>query len=175
VANAFVYLGKTRQGDTMHKFGLEKSTGGNTAALNMLGAAREKILSLEPEWRVHAFKETKDLRPFLQPTSSLRVLVLFASDGDTSHAVSVYENWIFDSGLPKALPLCQEALNFCCGDGVMCIGIVRGYEFKSNHSTKRKRVDIDATSGESESSPTDKMPRIQEKEQETDVDPLWLL
>ena len=59
VANVFMYLGKTKQGSTMHSFGLDRCSAGNTAALNMLGAAREKIVSLEPNWRVHVFRETK--------------------------------------------------------------------------------------------------------------------
>jgi hypothetical protein len=171
-----MYLGKTRQGYIIHKFGLERSTGGNTAALNMLGAARDKIVLLEPDWRVHALKETKKLEQFLQPTSSMRTLVLSGSDGDTSHAVSIYDNWIFDSGLPMALPLCKEALNFCCGDGAVCVGIVRGYEFKANHSTKRKLEEIEATGSAVESDRTDQVFGLEEQEEQADdEDPLWLL
>ena len=43
------------------------------------------------------------------------------------HAVTVWHEMIFDSSFEKALPLNQEALNFCVGDSCTCIGIRKGY------------------------------------------------
>jgi hypothetical protein len=39
--------------------------------------------------------------------------VLFASDGNSSHAVTFHGGLIYDENEVVALPLCQEALDYC--------------------------------------------------------------
>ena len=39
--------------------------------------------------------------------------VLFASDGNSSHAVTIHGGLIYDANEVVALPLCREALDYC--------------------------------------------------------------
>ena len=44
----------------------------------------------------------------------LAIVSIKSRDGKEDHCVTLYGKWIFDSNFPKALPLCQEALDLCC-------------------------------------------------------------
>jgi len=47
--------------------------------------------------------------------------LLVDSDGGKSHAVSLWDGWIFDSNIGYAIPFLQESLDWCCsGDDVKC-------------------------------------------------------
>ena len=53
---------------------------------------------------------------------------LLSDDSKTDHAVAVTGNWIFDSNLEHALPLCKESLDLCCSDNNHknhCVGATR--------------------------------------------------
>jgi hypothetical protein len=39
---------------------------------------------------------------------------LRSSDGKEDHCVTLLGKWIFDSNFKRALPLCKEALDWCC-------------------------------------------------------------
>ena len=43
----------------------------------------------------------------------LVVTLLRGSDLSEDHCITVYGQWIFDSNLPKGLPLCKESLDLC--------------------------------------------------------------
>ena len=38
------------------------------------------------------------------------------SQGGVSHCITVWNSWIFDSNYQQALPICKEALDWCCGE-----------------------------------------------------------
>jgi hypothetical protein len=59
---------------------------------------------------------------------------LIGNDAKTDHAVAIAGNWIFDSNLEHALPLCKESLDLCCSDNNhknQCVGVSRVVMLKS--------------------------------------------
>jgi hypothetical protein len=67
-----------------------------------------------PRW-IQAKKKPPsfDWKELLQDTSTIFVGVLFASDGNCSHAVTIHGGFIYDANETIALPLCQDALDYC--------------------------------------------------------------
>ena len=68
------------------------------------------------------------------------VLSLLGDDGGTSHAVSIYNNMIFDSNMPFAMKYTQEALDFCCSTEekkVKCLGVNKGICFQLRKDKRR--------------------------------------
>ena len=66
--------------------------------------------------------------------------VLLGSDGHANHAVAIFNGWIFDSNENRAIPLCQEGLNYCvstANERVEFVCFNDGFFFREN-STKRK-------------------------------------
>ena len=63
------------------------------------------------------------LKPIQNP---LLVVLQSKEDGDKCHAVTILDEWIFDSSLAYALPLNQEALSFVCGDNHTCARVIWG-------------------------------------------------
>ena len=66
-----------------------------------------------PDWIVISqidkrFNWRTDLRE-----NELVLGVLFASDNSCSHAVTIHGNFIYDANEPVALPLTDEALDYC--------------------------------------------------------------
>ncbi len=47
------------------------------------------------------------------PTS----VILLAKDKGVQHAVSIVGNWVFDSSIKNAMPLCRDTLDWCCVSG----------------------------------------------------------
>ena len=50
--------------------------------------------------------------------------VIQDSEGSCQHAVTIYQNWVFDSNKEVALPLCQESLDYYMWevkDGEVCV------------------------------------------------------
>jgi hypothetical protein len=63
-------------------------------------------------------------------SKTLAVVVLKASDGSSTHAITVHDNAIFDSNEATSLMLCQENLDYLCSTATQtarCIGIMAGY------------------------------------------------
>ena len=75
----------------------------------------------------------------LVPSSDFRLVCLLGDDFDNTHAITIIDNWIFDSGLERALPLTQDSLNYCCGDNTVCLKDDKGYAFVQRDIAKRKR------------------------------------
>jgi len=44
------------------------------------------------------------------------LVTLASSDGAASHAITIIDNWIFDSNEKIALPLTKDALDYCTWD-----------------------------------------------------------
>ena len=63
--------------------------------------------------------------------------VLKGSDGSTNHAVTVVEDFIFDSNNTYAMPLTAESLDWCCsgdeGEEVQFVGVHFAYRFKKHN------------------------------------------
>ena len=65
-------------------------------------------------------------------TNSFALVVLSASDGSRSHAITVHDGYIFDGNEATALPLSIEALNYLCSTRerkASFTGVVAGYLF----------------------------------------------
>lgn len=176
MANAFTYLGNSTYASVIHEFGVEKSNNGTTMAIDMLGEARKKISSFGPRWHPKIIDRNKhQLELLLTNSNTMKTFVLMGDDRDSSHAVTIVDRWIFDSGLKVALPLCQEALDFACGDNTKCVGFVLGYEFiqsgRSRGRARKKRKLEESSPSSIEEPESDK----KKEEEEDDGDPLWLL
>lgn len=79
---------------------------------------------------------TYDLR------NSLAVVVLKASDGSTTHAITVHDNAMFDSNETTSLMLCQENLDYLCStvtQSAQFTGIMAGYIYQEQG--KRNRLE----------------------------------
>lgn len=65
----------------------------------------------------------------LEYPDSWPLLVLLGSmDGARGqHAISIYNNMIFDANAPFALQKCQESLDWAAGNATVCYTIVRCY------------------------------------------------
>ena len=50
---------------------------------------------------------------FANGDKDLVVTLLRGSDLSEDHCITIYGQWIFDSNLPKGLPLCRESLDLC--------------------------------------------------------------
>ena len=64
--------------------------------------------------------------------NQIALIVLMSSDGGASHAVTIANGWIFDSNESVALPLTQQALDYCTWDKTnrtTCVGFHSGYVF----------------------------------------------
>jgi hypothetical protein len=93
-----------------------------------------KLISSTPGWLLpHKIKHAATfdlLRANL--TGALAVVILKASDGTSSHAITVHDNVIFDSNEKTALPLCQANLNYLCSTQTRQAnyhGVMAGYLF----------------------------------------------
>ena len=75
--------------------------------------------------------------------------ILHSSDGGLSHAVTVVDNYIFDSTTYRAMVINKENLDWCCGTDyyeAQFVGVYKAYRFihasASSHILIRKREDI---------------------------------
>ena len=67
--------------------------------------------------------------------------VLLASDGSCGHAVTIHGGFIYDANETIALPLCDEALNYCTSTLLVKSNFVkfrRGYILKYEGTKKGK-------------------------------------
>ena len=66
--------------------------------------------------------------------------VLEGSDGQVNHAISIFNNWIFDSNERIAIPLCKEGLNYCVSTPDSKVDFVKfyhGFFFRENSKHQR--------------------------------------
>ena len=85
----------------------------NGAVVDSMKRVKEEARRVLPPWIVispinKAFDWKTDLRE-----NELVLGVLFASDNSCSHAVSIHGKFIYDANEPVALPLTDEALDYC--------------------------------------------------------------
>jgi hypothetical protein len=96
-------------------FGKRVLAGGSVDAIDKVvhfATSVDKVVL--PRW-IQAKKKPPsfDWKELLQDTSTIFVGVLFASDGNCSHAVTIHGGFIYDANETIALPLCQDALDYC--------------------------------------------------------------
>ena len=91
-------------------------------------------VGMVPAW----IKDTFNHRLHLH-ASDVFVGQMQAKDGSSTHAVSIFNNWIFDSNEKRAIPLCDEGLDVCCStdeDYSQFLFFERGILVKDNRKRK---------------------------------------
>ena len=74
--------------------------------------------------------------------SAINTVIVKDSDGSRSHAITIFNGWIFDSNEDHALPLCEASLNYittAIGRTSKFVNIEYGYEFSDYKGGKKKR------------------------------------
>ena len=85
----------------------------NGAVVDSMKRVKNKAREVLPPWIVISpINQTFDWKSDLRE-NELVLGVLFASDNSCSHAVSIHGNYIYDANEPVALPLTDEALDYC--------------------------------------------------------------
>jgi hypothetical protein len=138
LASALFSIGFHEEASIIDNFGEEILRGAVVDALeNVVNHAR----SILPSWIVirrlpHRFdwKAGLDARHLL-------LGVLSASDGSCCHAVCIHGGYVYDANETVALPLCDEALNYCTSTPLVkstFVGFRRGYIFCYEGQRKQK-------------------------------------
>jgi hypothetical protein len=102
----------------------------------LLQIMQTKFKFLQPKKLSPKVDLLKDKSPYLS------VVVLMSSDGGIQHAVTVIGDIVCDSNCEYAMPLCKEALDFCCStenQKLQYVRIYHGFRFEEqNHDTKNR-------------------------------------
>ncbi len=138
LASALYPIGFTKEAVEVDSFGEEIMKGAIVNALEkVLLHARTVLLS----WIViRSIKKRFDWRKELDEQQIL-VGVLHASDGSCCHDVTIHGGFIYDANETIALPLCDEALNYCTSTLLVKSDFVdfrRGYILKYKGTKKSK-------------------------------------
>ena len=141
LASALHPLGFEKEAEEIDFYGEEILKGAVVDALDRVMQYARKIL---PKWVVieripKSFNWPKDLLD----ERHLLVGVLLASDGNCSHAVSIHGGFVYDANELVALPLCQDALDYCTSTAEVkssFVGFRRGY-FLRYKGTKKPKLD----------------------------------
>ena len=62
----------------------------------------------QPAWKPRIFDFKKELEE-----TEIFVGVLLALDGNSNHAITIHGGFVYDANERVAIPLCQEALDYC--------------------------------------------------------------
>ena len=116
LASVLHILGFTEQAQLINQYGKTQLEGGSVHVLKKVGQFATLVL---PPWIQR--KELKKSKSFdwqrLKEKSmerSILVGVLTESDGNASHAIAIHGGFVYDANESFALPLCKEALDYCC-------------------------------------------------------------
>jgi hypothetical protein len=145
MASALYFRGKDEYAQKVFELGLEVTNNRVNRCSTIVEQIRNLMNTFGRFYIPHKIRRTIGLDEFLVSSRKFKLLVLMADDGDTSHAVTTYQEWIFDSGFNRALPLVQKSFDICCGQDCICVGIVRGVAFHGrpqdakNYKIKPKR------------------------------------
>ena len=140
LASALFSLGFREEASNIDDFGEEILRGAVVDALeNVVKHAR----SILPTWIViRRLPRQFDWRVDLD-ARNLLLGVLTASDGSCCHAVCIHGGFVYDANEVKALPLCEEALNYCTSTPLVkseFVGFRRGYIFRYE-GQRQQRID----------------------------------
>ena len=138
LASALFAIGFEKEAVAIDSFGEEILKGAVVDALeNVVKHARAVL----PRWiliqrlpQQFEWKEELDSRHLL-------LGVLSASDGSCCHAVTIHGGYVYDANEVIALPLCEEALNYCTSTALVKSEFVRfrrGYIFRYEGQRKEK-------------------------------------
>ena len=139
IASAFMYRSNPCYAKMIHDVGVSIVDFKQEGCNNLLNLVRETIASFGPKYQPKKIPKTIELSSLVKESPNLRLVVLKSSDGQSNHAVTLIDKWIFDSTLAVAIPLSIEGLHFCCGSGCECIGIAKGYDFGGSTSASLLR------------------------------------
>jgi len=115
LASALYAIGFDNAAKSINHFGESQLRGGTVDAIRKVGQFAETQL---PTWitrkvlkRPHMF-DWQLLQEQMKDTMVLAVLN--ESDGNGSHAVTIHSGFVYDANEVVAIPLCKEALDYCC-------------------------------------------------------------
>jgi len=109
-ASVLFYLGLERSAKQVDEFGIRELQGGSLFVLPKLMNAKSTLL---PKWMcVRKIKKTFQWKTDIKE-GEIFVGVLHPKDGNISHAVSIYKDYIFDANEEVAIKLCTEGLDYC--------------------------------------------------------------
>ncbi len=106
---------------------LKHLAGCNLGLVGDASAAIRKILAKENMELVKVFQHACSVVQInAEDTSWPIVLVLMTNDGCYgTHAITIWKGMIFDANLPYVLRWSQESLDWCSGNGSVCVGFSR--------------------------------------------------
>jgi hypothetical protein len=142
LASALHSLGFEKEAAEIDFFGEEILKGAVVDALDCVMLRARNIL---PKWIViERIPKCFDWQKHLLDERHILVGVLLASDGNCSHAVTIHGGFVYDANEMVALPLCQEALDYCTSTAEVKSSFVRfrrGY-FLRYKGTKKHKLDL---------------------------------
>ncbi len=138
LASALFPLGFEKEAEEIDLIGEETLKG---AVVDVLDRVMQYARTILPKWVViekipKCFNGQKDLLD-----NHLLVGVMFASDGNCSHAVSIHGGSVYNANEVVALPLCQEAPDYCTSTAEVKSFFVtfhRGYFLRYKGTKKQK-------------------------------------
>jgi hypothetical protein len=142
LASALHSLGFEKEAAEIDFYGEEILKGAVVDALDCVMLRARKIL---PKWIViERIPKSFDWQKDLLDERHILVGVLYTSDGNCSHAVTIHGGFVYDANEVVALPLCQEALDYCTSTAEVKSSFVRfrrGY-FLRYKGTKKHKLDL---------------------------------
>ena len=115
------------------------------AVVDALDCVMLRARNILPKWIViERIPKCFDWQKHLLDERHILVGVLLASDGNCSHAVTIHGGFVYDANEMVALPLCQEALDYCTSTAEVKSSFVRfrrGY-FLRYKGTKKHKLDL---------------------------------
>ena len=111
-ASVLYYIGYKDSADVIQEKAVGAREGGGVNSLKTLSNLvrhMSEIQFMNTRKTKHQFNWEIDLG-----TEMILVAVLQSEDGGVNHGVTIFGGYIFDSNEEQALPLCTEALDYCC-------------------------------------------------------------
>ena len=115
-SSALYAIGFVDEAVGINNYGETQLRGGTVDAIGKVGEFAKTLL---PSWvtrqvlrRPHRFDWQQLLQGKMKDTIVLGVLN--KSDGNCSHAVTIHGGYVYDANEEVAIPLCKEALDYCC-------------------------------------------------------------
>ena len=110
LASALFELGFVEEAAKIAAYGREELARGTVNALKKVMTFASEVLPkwIQPAWKPRIFDFKKELKE-----TEIFVGVLLASDGNSNHAITIHGGFVYDANERVAIPLCQEALDYC--------------------------------------------------------------
>ncbi len=110
LASALFELGFVKEAAKIAAYGREELAQRFVNALKKVMAFASEVLPkwIQPAWKPQIFDFKKELKE-----TEIFVGVLLASDGNSNHAITIHGGFVYNANEQVAIPLCQEALDYC--------------------------------------------------------------